>query len=63
MKLVQNTKESMNKTPMTSNAASRIQAATAKSQGHVSKGSFAARSQAAAAHNSVPPQSGQPGKK
>jgi len=39
--------------PMTSAAAARIQSATAKSGGgQVAKGSFAARAQSAAAHNS-----------
>jgi|EP00953_Heterococcus_sp_UTEX-ZZ885_P006316 hypothetical protein len=39
-------------TPMTSDAASRIQSATAKSgDGGVSKGSFAAKAQSAAATN------------
>ena len=40
-------------TPMTSSSAARIQAAQAKANGgQVSKGSFAARAQAAAAKNS-----------
>ena len=44
----------MAKTPMTSKAASRIQSATAKAnEGKVSKGSFAARAQRAAAKNSA----------
>ncbi|PPK92778.1 hypothetical protein LY01_02864 [Nonlabens xylanidelens] len=43
----------MSKSKMTTNAASRIQSATAKSgNGSVSKGSFAARASRAAATNS-----------
>jgi hypothetical protein len=38
---------------MTQQDASRIQSATAKSQGQVSKGSFAATAQAAAAKNAA----------
>lgn len=41
----------MQKTSMTQWAASRIQSATAKSQGQVSKGSFAAAAQSSAAKN------------
>jgi Seed maturation protein len=43
----------MQKTPMTQQAASRIQSATAKSQGQVSKGSFAATAQSVAAKNAA----------
>src|SRR6266436_5892395 len=39
---------------MTPQAAARIQSATARSQGQVSKGSFAARAQSAAARNPAP---------
>ncbi len=44
---------SNNKTPMTSDAAARIQGSTAKQNGgSVAKGSFAAKAQSAAAKNS-----------
>ena len=43
----------MSKTPMSQQAAIRIQGATAKSQGQVSKGSFAAVAQSAAAKNAA----------
>jgi len=43
----------MSKTPMTPQAAARIQAATAKTQGQVNKGSFAATAQSAAAKNAA----------
>ena len=44
---------SNNKTPMTSDAAARIQSSTAKQNGGtVAKGSFAAKAQGAAAKNS-----------
>ncbi len=44
---------SQGQSPMTSAAAARIQGATAKAGGgQVAKGSFAARAQSAAAHNS-----------
>ncbi|QLE84041.1 hypothetical protein FLM48_02440 [Shewanella sp. Scap07] len=44
---------SKNKTPMTPQAAARIQGATAKQNGgSVAKGSFAAKAQSAAANNS-----------
>ena len=44
---------SQSRTPMTPEAAARIQSATAKSHGgQVAKGSFAAKAQSAAAHNS-----------
>jgi len=39
---------------MTPQAAARIQSATTRSQGQVSKGSFAARAQSAAAKNPAP---------
>ena len=42
------------KAKMTPQAAARIQSATAISQGQVSKGSFAARAQSAAAKPSTP---------
>lgn len=42
---------SNNKTPMTPQAAARIQSATAQ-KGNVAKGSFAAKAQSAAAKNS-----------
>ena len=43
-----------NKSPMTPSAASRIQSAAAKTNtGRVERGSFAAKAQAAAAHNST----------
>lgn len=46
-------------TPMTLDAAARIQSSTAKKHGGgVPKGSFAARSQRAAAKNKVPPPRG-----
>ena len=48
----------MNKSSMTPQAAARIQSATAKSQGQVSQGSFAARAQSAAAKSTAPAQSG-----
>jgi hypothetical protein len=44
--------QSGNSAPMSSDAAARIQSATAKANGgHVPKGSFGARAQSAAAHN------------
>jgi hypothetical protein len=44
---------STNKTPMTPQAAARIQSATAnQNAGNVAKGSFAAKAQSAAAKNS-----------
>ncbi|WP_082972347.1 hypothetical protein [Shewanella sp. UCD-FRSSP16_17] len=44
---------STNKTPMTPEAAARIQSAAAKrASGNVAKGSFAAKAQSAAAKNS-----------
>jgi len=61
MKPLLNRKINMNKTAMTGKAAARIQSATAKSQGNVDKGSFAARAQSAAAKNAAtaaPAQSG-----
>jgi len=49
----QSSQSSQGHTPMTSDAAARIQSATAKSSGgQVAKGSFAAKAQSAAAHNS-----------
>lgn len=48
----------MSKTPMTQQAAARIQSATAKSQGQVAKGSFAATAQSAAAKNAAPAKPG-----
>ena len=48
----------MNKTPMSQQAAARIQAATAKAQGQVSKGSFAATAQSAAAKNAAQTKTG-----
>jgi len=48
----------MSKKQMTTQAAARIQAATAKSQGQVTKGSFAAVAQAAAAKNAAPAKPG-----
>jgi len=51
-------KGSMSKTPMTQQAAARIQSATAKSQGQVSKGCFAATAQSAAAKNAAPAKPG-----
>jgi hypothetical protein len=44
----------MSKQTMTPQAAARIQSATAKSQGTVNQGSFAARAQAAAVKNAAP---------
>jgi hypothetical protein len=51
----------MNKTAMSGKSVARIQSATAKSHGYVSKGSFAARAQSAATRNAAAP--AQPGKK
>jgi hypothetical protein len=49
-------------TPMTTSAAARIQSATAKANGgQVTSGSFAARAQAAAAHNGNSGSSGNSG--
>ena len=48
-----NSQGSQNSTPMTAAAAGRIQSASANANnGQVAKGSFAARAQSAAAHNS-----------
>jgi len=49
----QGSQGSQGHTPMTPSAAARIQSATAKAGGgQVAKGSFAAKAQSAAAHNS-----------
>jgi len=53
-----NPTKDMSKKQMTTQAAARIQAATAKSQGQVTKGSFAAVAQAAAAKNAAPAKPG-----
>lgn len=51
MSTQQGSQSSQGHTPMTSQAAARIQSATAKSSGgQVAKGSFAARAQSSAAH-------------
>jgi hypothetical protein len=45
----------MSKAAMTGKAAARIQSGAAKAQGYVSKGSFPARAQSAAARNNTIP--------